>query len=110
MILEQEPLPVCQSPVLPVQDSEKVYEELMSALGDLDVITFRMPGMATYSATAMHVWHSLAAAVEQDLVQTKDVVADHTTSSMILRTLFVNPSEIYLTFCACSSLSSSLCL
>ncbi len=49
----------------------------MSALGDLDVITFRMPGVATYNATAMQVRRSLAAAVEQELVQTKDIVADY---------------------------------
>jgi hypothetical protein len=98
IVLEQEPLPVCQSPVLPVQDSEMVYEELMSALGDLDVTTFRMPGVATYNATAMPVRRSLAAAVEQELVQTKGIVEDqyhkHQVSEKLARQPFRNVSNI----------------
>jgi hypothetical protein len=93
---------VRQSPVLPVQDSEMVYEELMSALGDLDVTTFRMPGVATYNATAMPVRRSLAAAVEQELVrQTKGIVADqyhkHQVSEKLARQPFGNVSNILCT-------------
>jgi hypothetical protein len=77
MTLEQEPHQVCQFSRLPAQGTKIMFEEIMSALEDLDVRTFRMPGVATHTATAMLFWHSLAAAVEQELVQAKDIVVDY---------------------------------
>ncbi len=54
--------------------------------------------MATYNATAMPVRRSLAAAVEQELVQTKDIVADyyhkHQVSKKLARQPFGNVSNI----------------
>jgi hypothetical protein len=73
IIPEQEPRSDRQSCSLPDQGAEIVFKELMSALGDLDDSTFRMPDVVTYNVTAIQVRCSLADAMEQELEQPMDI-------------------------------------
>ena len=73
IIPEQEPRSDRQSCSLPDQGAEMVFKELMSALGDLDDSTFRMPDVVTFNVTAIPVRRSLADATEQELEQPKDI-------------------------------------
>jgi hypothetical protein len=74
-----------------------LFEELMSALEDLGASTFKMPRVATYNTTATPVRSSLAAAIEQELEQPKDIVVNYChnrlSSGRTLRSLFVRPME-----------------